>query len=515
MPLRLLSPVLFPFWWLIAFQKHDTLRLMKSFTFQGIIVLFARDWWRTREWSAFWFGLPAVVVGLGILSLFAFAELSSPLERSREYLMAARQSQVLEKFEAADIFYKKALLENPDDLEALLESAALADQLEDPTRRDAILARLADEERDPAGMLFRAHVLLRQSGSDEAVNKARSLMQEALAKVSDDAQEAEAFVGHLDELRRNLARVSLVRQDFQGAVKSWKAIQEPVWEDRVDLGITHLALKQLDEAKTIAIALLQEAPVPTDGPSHAQRAVVLALAGDETEAFRQLYQSRLSMQSEAEWTGWAEMSIRCFHILRMSAPGLPNLKWLEQALAVSPVLPSLANELLITSGLGPENDFGEMESADLVEAVAGGEVPVVAHLLMGLVTLQNGDVPGSAVHFSISREFYPSTGLVLAQCGLLLVRRGEEFYEMATRLGELGVRFMKGHVGTSIGHARILMHAGSWDEAIRWLEPLSAEHEKLIAPLLERAQERWLEDESELEAPDPLPETENPESMQD
>ena len=102
---------------------------MKSFTFQGVFILFFRDWWRTREWPAFWFGLPAVVAGLGLVSLFTFAELQSSLERSREYLMAARQSQILDKLEAADIFYKKALLENPDDLEALLEAAALADNL--------------------------------------------------------------------------------------------------------------------------------------------------------------------------------------------------------------------------------------------------------------------------------------------------------------------------------------------------------------------------------------------------
>lgn len=94
--------------------------------------------------------IPPNVMGTGLLMLFVFAELTSSRERSHRYLLAARRAMVTDKLETAEIFYKKALLESPDDLEALLEAAAVADRLDEQTRR-GVLKRLVDEDAYPGG----------------------------------------------------------------------------------------------------------------------------------------------------------------------------------------------------------------------------------------------------------------------------------------------------------------------------------------------------------------------------
>ncbi len=462
---------------------------MKSFTFRGVIVLFVQDWWRSREWSALWIGLPALILGLGLVILIAFAQLKSPLDRSRRYLTAARQSAQLGKTEAAEIFYKKALAEQPDDFDALIEAAVIADQMEDWTRRDAILRRLV-EEANPSGMLFQAQVLMRGRGTEESIEQARDLMDRTLAAIGGEEGKAASFVGHLDEVRRSLARVYMQRRKLPEAVEQWKGIANPRWDDLVDLAMTYLAMGVPVEAKAIATNLLAASPPPDDGPSHARRAVVHALLGEGPEAFRQLHLARGLMKEKAELRAWADASVRCFHVLRVISSETPSLVWLEQALVISAILPSISNELLTVSGFGAVPTEGVVEPSTLVDALAGGKVPVAAHLIAGLVALRDGDVKGAAVHFSVSKEFYPATGLVLTQCGALMVRRGEVYHQMAEKLGEMGVRFTGGDVGVKLGHGKILLAIGRWEAAVEWLAPLAEENAELVGPLLELAKSK-------------------------
>lgn len=465
---------------------------MKSFTLQGIFVLFFRDWWRTREWPAFWWGLPAFVLGSGLVLLFSFAQLTSPRERSHRYLLAARQAFVLEKLETAEIFYKKALLERPDDVEALLEAAVVADQLDDATRRDAILKRLVDEDAYPSGMLLQASVALSDGGgTPQAVTEATELLQRALAKVDEETRESGDYSTRLDDLYRQLALAQLNLGQMEEAIGHWEKVAEPTWEDRTDLALANLWAGEEEASAAIAQELRQNLPDGSDAPGLLRIALVLALNGEEARTRSALYLARRLMTAESEAMDWANTVVRSFQILCLVSDRLP-LGLLEQAMAISPVLPSLANECVRLAGLMDVAGAEPPSEEALLAEIALGRTPVIGHVLAGLLAANRSDDAGRELHWELAQQLYPGAGLLASQCAVQLAQRRPEDGDLPLALGELSVRLTQGHPGAKLRYGNVLMLQERWEEAIELLEPLESETatEEAVAPLLEIARDQ-------------------------
>lgn len=469
--------------------------MRRSFTFRGIFVLFARDWVRSREWPCLWQGIPALVAGIGLLVLLAFAQLDSPEERGQTYLTAGRRAFHTGNVKSSEIFYKRSLQEWPNDRVALLEAAALADELEDATRRDAILRRLVEEEADPAGMLFQGLIALRERRDAKAIEDARAILKRALSIADDTARKNRSFVRRLDELRRALAAAESLRGEWRNAVEYRQALDHPTWEDRTLLAETLLILGKREEVQTIVESLGQDliASSEDDGLTHRRNALLAAFRGEEESAIRHLVLGgRLLVdEGEAGRNIWAQSAVRVFQLLRLSKEAMPSLKSLDLALSVSPMLPSLVEELLALVGVGSHPYGPAMNSSILTEYLARGDSPVAAHLIAGLADLRQGNEDGADLHFTIAGALYPATGLVLTRCGLRLARLGETYEQLALTLGETGAGMMEqGHLGARLGHGQILLSLERWQEAIDWLAPLREGHEELVDPLLNAAEER-------------------------
>ena len=106
---------------------------------------FLSDWWRSRDWALFRWGLFSMVGGIGLVVMLLFAELQSSWDRSGQYLGVARHARAKGDLEAATILYEKALKERQDDAVALFEWMVVSDELGEHSSRDATLGYLVDE----------------------------------------------------------------------------------------------------------------------------------------------------------------------------------------------------------------------------------------------------------------------------------------------------------------------------------------------------------------------------------
>ena len=122
---------------------------------------FLSDWWRSRDWALFRWGLFSMVGGIGLVVLLLFAELQSSWDRSGQYLGVARNARAKGDLEAATILYEKALKERQDDAAALFEWMVVSDELGERSSRDATLGYLVDEVGHLPALLYAGRLALR------------------------------------------------------------------------------------------------------------------------------------------------------------------------------------------------------------------------------------------------------------------------------------------------------------------------------------------------------------------
>lgn len=115
--------------------------------------------------------------------------------------------------------------------------------------------------------------------------------------------------------------------------------------------------------------------------------------------------ARRLMNGESERLAWANSVVRCFQVLRLATDRLP-LELLEQALAISPVLPAVASECLALAGMRRFSGANPPDETILFRKVAEGRIPVVAHVLAGLRALRANDLEGAQLHFEIGQRFF-------------------------------------------------------------------------------------------------------------
>ncbi len=410
---------------------------------------FLRLWWQTRDRTMMLLGLPGLVVGLGLIGMVAMAYTRSAQERSHLYAMTARRTLADERPEAASIFYKKALADRPDDLALLFEAAVVAHQLEEKTRREALLNRL-EEEGYVRGILFRGEVALERHDLDEAE---RCLEVALAAKGSTE----------VNGMRRLLAGRYLAQGQWSAVIRHLEAVGRAQPDDQVLLAFAYLAQGEREKAESVVEGFESMGTLP--------KALAEAIRGRESAVLAQLSEARREASDEQGLARWVEGSLRAFRALAFG--GTQSLPVLERVVREAPGHPELAPIFLKLSGYDvPLMGVEPMAEASLAAVMASGKAPVSSHLVGGLRALRKNAAAEASVHFGVVSGGAPKSGILLTQCGLRFTRqKGETGYVIGRKLGQSGLEVSREHPLAIAGMAAILRAGEGRDAALAWLEP--------------------------------------------
>ena len=377
---------------------------------------FLSDWWRSRDWALFRWGLFSMVGGIGLVVMLLFAELQSSWDRSGQYLGVARHARAKGDLEAATILYEKALKERQDDAVALFEWMVVSDELGEHSSRDATLGYLVDEVGHLPALLYAGRLALREGKVDEA----NEILESSLDKIPEKERgPGSVLAAEADDIRRGLMRVRWRGGAFREAIEQGNRLIDPVFRDEMDLAVLHLRAGDLEVAQQKAAGLRDRLGEFSRGrETDLFSALAESVRGREVEAMRFLDQA-------ARWGGSRPAilaaRVRCFELLRISKGSVPDLRLLEApAEGGSPAVIGPLVELI---------SDGSLTDKLLVKAVVAGKVPLVGHLVLGLRALRAGREADARLHFGLANDLSAAGGGLLGWCGVRLAR-------IATRDGE-------------------------------------------------------------------------------
>ena len=427
---------------------------------------FLSDWWRSRDWVIFRWGLFSMVGGIGLVVMLLFAELQSSWDRSGQYLGAARHAFAKGDLEGAAVFYEKALKDRPEDAPALFEWMMVSDELGERSSRDATLSRLVEELGHPPALLYAGQVALREGRADES----KAILEASLVRIpSEERGPGTALAMRADSIRRGLLRVRWRDGDFREAIDEGTRLIEPVFRDEMDLAVLSLQAGDLDVARQKATALRDRLGDGVGQPEAGLFSALVESVIGNGEAAR----SRLDQVARhgATERGLLEARVRCFELLMVSMDSLPDLRLLEPAVAGgSPAVVGLVVGLVSAESLTDES---------LLQAAAGGEVPILSHLVIGLRALRAEREAEATMHLEIVNELAATGGPLLAWCGVRLAHLGHD--REALFLADLATILEPSSDGL-LRKGQILAALGRWEAAGRLLEDekLSAEEKAAL-----------------------------------
>jgi tetratricopeptide (TPR) repeat protein len=458
-----------------SWRRHINLRFLSPFG-----KLFAacarrvRVWFHKRSFRLFLQGLPALLVGLGVLALLVCSALPTREEVQLRYLEQGKAAFQAKDFALAQVCYERACQTAGDRPDLLYEMGRTAQELGQTERADLVMKQLAPPTRQGYGEahLWNARRLLADGDKSPDNHKvAETHLLRALRGELRDRDQARWLLGDLylqtNKLHKAevylsqvvptqpLARLSLARvfalrgdtvrarQEANFVVNHFRPrLQHDIYDNRSRSSLA-IALTFLEEFPE-AVAVLREGWSLTKDPSY-------------PKAIGQVYALWCEVRQQA---GKADKGTK-------AAPD--EVALLEHGLSWDPTNRSLLNRLLaILSRGGPDADQAR---AQMRTALAEGRSAATAHFVLGVDAARRGNLDEARLHWERSHQLAPHLPDVANNLALLLCNSSAQpDPQRALQLVELALKQAPDHPNYRDTRGRIYMKLGKWEAALADLQ---------------------------------------------
>jgi tetratricopeptide (TPR) repeat protein len=437
-----------------------------------------RVWLQTRSARLLLQGLPALLVGVGVVTLLVLSQVTPADELQVRYLEQARAAFQARDFALAQVCYERVCQTAEDRPDVLFGLAQTAQAQKQPERAALLMSRLAPPDRQGYGEahLWNAARLLPEAARQPPVRKvvethllralrgelrnpdvARWLLGDLYVK-NGQLDQAEVYLTQvaktrpharlrLAELYARRGDVPRARQEATFVVNHFRLrTKQDIYDHQARMGLG-TALTFLEEFPE-AVAVLSEGWWLTNDPAYKQ-----ALGG-----------------VHAAWCGVVESSARAgaekgAEDKRASAKVLALL---ERGLSWHP-----ANLALLHRLLGLVRAGGEEAAAvrrRLLKSLARGESPAIAHFVLGVDAHHHGKHAEARVHWERSHQLAPDSPDVANNLAFLLAASSSPDLPRALKLVELALKHAPGNPTYRDTRGRIYLKMGQWKEALADLE---------------------------------------------
>jgi predicted Zn-dependent protease len=389
-----------------------------------------RVWFRTRSFRLFLQGLPALLVGVGVITLIVFSQITPREELQLRYLEQGKAAFQVKDFALAQVCFDRVCQTAGDRPDVVYEAALTAEALKQPWRAAVLMAQLAPDKKQGYGEahVWRAGLLLRDAGQDPDAraeaethlvlalrgglrdpNTARALLGQ-LHLASDELEQAEVYLRQVVEARPHLRLLlaDLYRRRGDAARARHEATLmagffRPLLKAdvhnrtaRAHLASALLFLEQIPEA----INLLGEGWALTSDPIY-------------RKAIGRAYATWYGLRFRDEQAGKDDKAGK-------GNRPVPSLVLLERGLSWDPTNQALLQRLLDMIRDGGAD--GERVRAALRGALAKGQSPATTHFVLGLHAFQRGHEAEARLHWERSYQLAPQVTDLLNNLAVLLAR---------------------------------------------------------------------------------------------
>jgi tetratricopeptide (TPR) repeat protein len=448
-------------------------RLFRSLA-KGLSVLFGFvwRWYWTRPKSAFWWGMPAVVVGCGMIGLVAFARQTRPAELITTYNEKAFAAFRAEDFEAADLYFQKLLHLNSSNKDTLYGLALSADRQENTARAVELMQRLApsDGNGDERAHFWLAKHLAQQDKKTLDVQGVALLEHHLLQTVSESPNHVEA--------NRMLTSLYASRKQFDKAASYLGKVAD---KDPAAL-LTLARLQVMADHKAVATRTAEGARDHFEEKSTAEPAnPVYRLQWAEAELFLVNFQRAAEIaliglqQANADnHTQWKNALTTIFltwydATTKSEADNLSKrLELLQQALGFGPTNPQVLSRL--AEFAVQDNEQSTVAMTELKQILAAGRAPGIVHFILGTAALGSDEEQQGLHHLELAFAQLPQMPAAANNLAWALANGAEPNLDSAAQLINAAIKLSPQHPEIRETRGQILAKQGKTKEAIVDLE---------------------------------------------
>lgn len=434
----------------------------------SVLFGFIWRWYWTRPRSAFWWGMPAVVVGCSLIGFVAIARQTRPSELITTYNQKAIDAFRSEDFEAADLYFQKMAHLDPKNKATLYGLALTAERQEQLGRATELMQRLAPADSKGDG---RAHQwLARRLAQSE-----QPLDAQGLALLEHHLLQTLVDTPNLMESHRTLGSLYASRKQFDKAIFHLDQVAEA---DPAAL-LTVARLNVMADRKATANRVAEKAREHFENLS--KDTPVYRLQWTEAELFLLNYQKSaeiaiagLQLAEGTDKAQWQQVLTTVFvtwydAISKSDADNLSGrLELLQQAVSFGPNNPQALSRLAEFAVKG--NDKSTVSMGQLKQILASGRAPGIVHFILGTSALSGGEEEQGIRHLELAFEQLPQMPAVANNLAWAAANRAEPNLEQAEQLINAAVELAPQHPEISETRGQILAKLGKTKEAIVDLE---------------------------------------------
>jgi tetratricopeptide (TPR) repeat protein len=425
-------------------------------------------WWRGRPFRALLAGLPALLVGGGVLGTCILGATTPAQEVEARYLERAKTALKARDYPAALTCYDRLAYRGEERPEVLYGLAVCAEALGDGGRAEALMSGLAPADRpgySPAHLWQARRLLHAPRLSAQGRAEAEAHLVHALDGELDDREAAHALLGEvylgagqLDQAQLHLAKAVRTRPyvHLQLARVYARRGDRDRARGEADLAVGYYrARAKADLQDRQARLLWAEAKTFLEDFPAAVGVLDEGWAATHDNAYRTALANVYLVWSDVLGRDpKADLGAR----LRLLENGLKcdaaNLGLLERLLAATRVG-------------GPEADRAR---SALQGVLARGQAPASVHFALGLDAWQRGRKDEARVHWERALELAPQTPTVANNLAWLLAETDSADLPRALELANFAVERAPNEKSFRDTRGRIFARMGKWREALADLE---------------------------------------------
>jgi tetratricopeptide (TPR) repeat protein len=425
-------------------------------------------WFFSRPLPLLFWGLPAVVVatGLGIVTGLVRSETDTALVA--HYQQAAIDAQQRGEEDAAALWMKKTVMLEPDAPQHQFQLALTAAQQGRRDQAREVMRRIAP--RDEQGYSAAHFWLARDMVASELMltpEVARTLEHHLTAATRNKQVAGEAHV--------LLGNLYLRQQKLDQAIPHFETVAKTRPEFALTLGELYLhqwelrpAKSRLEKAARHFRELVQEDPTSVEAQLAWARCETLL--GHAGEAEQILKRARDGDNDPRYASALADLYVLTFDGLRREQPD--NLEQalilLEEAAALAPNDPRVVERLaqLTRTGSAARDEARRL----LRSIVASGRPTAAAHLLLGAIAAEDGEVDAAETHFELGLELRPETLGLMNNLAWVLAHAESPDLERALQLIDIVHEKAPDNPEVLETRGQILAKLGQWRQCIVDLE---------------------------------------------
>jgi Tfp pilus assembly protein PilF len=429
-------------------------------------VQFLLSWLGTRRWRHLLGGVPAILMIVVGLFLYAEVRRESGAELLNHYVAGGRKALADDNMEGAELRFRRAILLSPQHSEARLGTAEAAEKSGDVARAFQLMASIAE-------------------GKDEAATRANFwIVQKTLANPESTPEQRRALLKRLERIveqnpRHAEAQLLLARFYIAAGLQEQGTERLRIAADLDEESQLLLAMRYsaLQQAQLASVAAKRAERVfedklrktPNDVQVRLQYVATLVLQERFPDAVASLQQGlklqqdeKLQKQLAMTYAAWADFT------RRSNKDDSRMLDLLSSALRLDPQnAPALIMLIQLSQNA---SEHGEDAKKVLEERLASGQAPWVIHLILGTSAIGEAEADSAKTHLEQALAQNPKVPATLNNLAWILSRQKEPDLDRAFGLADQAVKLAPSSPELRETRGQILAKQGKWQEALTDLE---------------------------------------------